>query len=306
MYKQLSLATYLVHLHQPILACSGPLHVQAAHAAQMQELRLRAEVAEQLAARRAAEVAAAHERLRQESAQAAVSTRDGEPLEESLVARRSTCIWAMCGPHVSCTYNPSAVFLWVQTLQAAVAAQAKELQAAQQGRGAAEQQLAAAQQSANAQLAEMGKTAEALRNALEDQRADGAEALQRVQQELNGRLATAQQEVQVARAEAAKLGSELEEARAALEVQHAALQQQLERICADQEAQLAAAAAERHREQQRLAAALADAQHERQVLAERHGALQDFMEQQQEELAAARVRGSSSCRVPCHQQHCSL
>lgn len=117
-----------------------------------------------------------------------------------------------------------------------------------------------------------------------------------MQQELGSRLAAAQREAEAARAEAARLGSEAEEARAALEVQHAALQQQLERICAEQEAQLAAAqqaaAAEQQREQQRLAAALADAQHERQVLAEWHSALQDFMEQQQEELAAARVSGA--------------
>lgn len=266
-------------------------HAQAAHASQLRELQLRAEVAEQLAARRDAEVAAANERLRLEAAQVAVrqGSRGG--------AER--CLWSCLGNlRLSITGAPLHMLHTVQTLQAAAAAQARELQAALDGRAAVERQLAAARQDAAAQLAELGKTAEALRNALEDQRADGGEALRRVREELGGRLAAAQQEAEAARAEAAKLGSEVEEARAALEVQHAALQQQLERICAEQEAQLAAvqqvAAAEEQKERRRLAAALADAQRERQVLAERHGALQDFMEQQQEELAVARVGNDGS------------
>ena len=46
---------------------------QAEHASQQRELQLRAEVAEQLAARRDSELQAAHEQLREQAARLAVS-----------------------------------------------------------------------------------------------------------------------------------------------------------------------------------------------------------------------------------------
>ena len=52
--------------------------LQAAHASQLRELQLRAEVAEQLAARRDAEVAAANDRLQQQAIQVAVSDEEGK------------------------------------------------------------------------------------------------------------------------------------------------------------------------------------------------------------------------------------
>lgn len=183
----------------------------------------------------------------------------------------------------------------VQTLQAQADSQARDLQAAHESRAQAEERLAAAQQEHGVQAAELRRTAEALRNALEDQRADSSEQLRRTQERLERQVAAAQGEAGDARREACQLAAELEEAQVALEVQHTALQQQLERICSERESHAAAvhatALAEVQRERQQLAAALADAQHERQVLAERHAALQDCVEQQQQELAAARVSG---------------
>lgn len=170
--------------------------------------------------------------------------------------------------------------------------QATELQAAKEGRNQLQQK---AEQAHASQASEPRTAGEALAKALEEQRANSAEQLRRLQQELGGQLAEAQGEVQAARQQAQQLAAELEEARAALEVQHAALQEQLERICSGQEAQLVAAHEKQVQEQQlelsRLQAALAERQAAEEALAEWQAALHEFAHQQQAELAAAQVSG---------------
>ena len=182
-----------------------------------------------------------------------------------------------------------------QTLQGQVERQAAELQAAQAGQDQLQQQLGQAQQAHASHASELRKTGAALANALEDQRADSAEQLRRTQEELGGQLAEAKAEAQAAQQQARQLEAELEEARAALEVQHAALQEQLELICSNREAQLVAAhdaQAQKHQlEVSQLQAALAERRAAGEALAERQAALQNFAQEQQEQLAAARVCG---------------
>lgn len=136
-------------------------------------------------------------------------------------------------------------------------------------------------------------TVDALRNALEDQRADGAEQLRRVQEQLDVQSRAAHAEAEASRLRAAQLGEELEEAKAALEVQHAALQQQLEAICADRERQLSAALGalrEEHSvDQRKMEAALVEARRGMQELQREHAALQELADRQVQELVAAQV-----------------
>jgi hypothetical protein len=185
--------------------------------------------------------------------------------------------------------------LSAQILQGQVERQAAEVQTAKAGQDQLRQQLEQAQQAHASQASELRKKGEALANALEDQRADSAEQLQRTQEELGGQLAEAKAEAQAAQQHSQQLVAELEEARAALEVQHTALQEQLERICSDREAQLVAAHDAQVQEQQlelgQLQAALAEQHAAGEALAERQAALQDLAQGQQVELAAARVGG---------------
>lgn len=181
----------------------------------------------------------------------------------------------------------------MQALEAQLDSRGAALAAAEEGRVQAVQQLQAAQREHTNQASELRSTADALRNAIEDQRADGAEQLRRVQEQLGAQAQATQAEAEAARLQAAQLGEELEEARAALEVQHAALQQQLEAICTDKEQQLAAALGtlrdEHAQEQRRLEAALAEVQRSRDALQQRHAGLQELAEQQAEELTTTQV-----------------
>lgn len=186
-------------------------------------------------------------------------------------------------------FHPSSA----QALQAQLESRGTALAAAEEGRVQAVQQLQAVQREHTSQASELRSTADALRNALEDQRADGAEELRRVREQLGAQVRAAQAGAEAAHQRAAQLGEEIEEARAALEVQHAALQQQLEAICADKERRLAAALGtlreEHARERQQWEAALGEALRNRDALQQRHAALQELAEQQAEELVASQV-----------------
>ncbi len=196
-------------------------------------------------------------------------------------------------------FHPSSA----QALQAQLESRGTALAAAEEGRVQAVQQLQAVQREHTSQASELRSTADALRNALEDQRADGAEELHRVREQLGAQVRAAQAGAEAAHQRAAQLGEEIEEARAALEVQHAALQQQLEAICADKERRLAAALGtlreEHARERQQWEAALGEALRNRDALQQRHAALQELAGQQAEELAASQVGCLAHAMGPC-------
>lgn len=183
----------------------------------------------------------------------------------------------------------------MQSLEAGAAAQARDLQAAQQSAALLERQLHLQQQQHASETSELCKVVQALRNALEDQRADSSAQLGRAEASLAAQAQRAECEARDASVQAEQLAAELEDARAALEVQHATLQQQLEQICADRERQVVAAQEacmeDQQQEQLRLIAALTQAEAEARTAQERHLALQGLVEQQQEELAAAQVCG---------------
>ncbi|KAI3435561.1 hypothetical protein D9Q98_001626 [Chlorella vulgaris] len=179
------------------------------------------------------------------------------------------------------------------SLEAGAAAQARDLQAAQQSAALLERQLHLQQQRHASETSELCKVVQALRNALEDQRGDSSAQLGRAEASLAAQAQRAECEARDASVQAEQLAAELDDARAALEVQHATLQQQLEQICADRERQVVAAQEacmeDQQQEQLRLIAALTQAEAEARTAQERHLALQGRVEQQQEELAAAQV-----------------